>query len=248
MLNAGLRVKTSKSQKALADLKTIKKALQTAPQPASKRAEQAALVPQPDLRFSLDARTMLKTSLEASDKALFLDAIRGTTPLKRSNTRHTATPPPRHITTEQHLQRQRHATGQDHLLEIYGLSDDYSLVMDSQPLRDYLNPHCGTDVLRNLKKGRWPISNHIDLHGSTLDQARIRLNYFLKHSLVEQYKCVRIVHGKGYGSKDQGPVLPRAVRRWLSQLDFVLAFCDCSPQEGGNGAVKVVLRTTGAFE
>lgn len=236
-------MKTSKSRKTLVELKAIKKALQASAQPAPP-AESAVPAANASLRFSLEPKTRLGPSLNASDKALFLEAVRGATPLKKNHRRHplkTKTPAP---TSEQRLQRQRHASGQDELLEVYGLSDDYSVFLDNQPLHEYLSPHCGTDVLRHLKKGRWPIANHIDLHGSTLDQARLRLNYFLKHSLVEQYKCVRIVHGKGYGSKDMGPVLPKAVRRWLSQLDFVLAFCDCSPHEGGSGAVKVVLRTT----
>ncbi len=236
-------MKTSKSHKSLAELKAFKKVLtQPAPPPVVEPAER---VHRPEsLRFSLAPKSTQKKGLDAEDKALFYEAIRGVTPLKTKGSRHTASPSkPSLGSAEQRLQRQRHASGQEELLEVYGLSDEYSY-LGAQPIDEYLHPHCGTDVLRYLKKGRWPIANHIDLHGSTLEQARLRLNYFLKHSLVEQYKCVRIVHGKGYGSKGHGPVLPLAVRRWLSQLDFVLAFCDCSPSEGGSGAVKVILRTT----
>lgn len=146
---------------------------------------------------------------------------------------------------KEHFQRkQQHALGTDSIssLRLGGLSDHYSADHHNTLRSDYLNPLCGTDVLRNLKKGRWDIMASIDLHGATLDQARVRLEYFLQHSLAEGYKCVRIVHGMGYGSKDRGPVLPITVRRWLAQLDSVLAYTDCKPQEGGSGAVKVLLR------
>lgn len=237
-------MKTSKSNPALADLKAIKKALKALPLQPSNAAEVGQPPPTPSLRFGLEPRRSLKQGVTSMDKALFQEAVKGATPLKTKNSQHLATRKQLKLpTTEQSRQRQRHATGQEELLEVYGLSDEFSLFLDEQPLKEYLSASCGSDVLRNLKKGRWVIVNHIDLHGSTLEQARLRLNYFLKHSLVEQYKCVRIVHGKGYGSKDQGPVLPLAVRRWLSQLDFVLAFCDCSPAEGGSGAVKVLLRS-----
>lgn len=239
-------MKTSKLNPALASLKEIRKALQTSSQSEPTPAETAKRTPKSSLRFSLEPRSSIRYALNSTDQALFKEAVRGTTPLRNKNT-HPISKPSKHTTSntkEQRLQRQRHASGNEELLEIYGLSDEFTFDFHEQPLSEYLNPQCGPDVLRQLKKSRWPISNHIDLHGSTLDQARLRLNYFLKYSLIEQYKCVRIVHGKGYGSKDRTPILALTVRRWLSQLDFVQAFCDCAPYEGGEGAVKVLLRLT----
>lgn len=243
MHSVGSRVKTSKSYKTLAELKALKKALQNPPQPPPMAAE-AQPVQKSTLRFGLQSKIKPNTGLDPDDKALFHQAIRGTKPLKTKNTgqRALVVPKKNTVPSERYLQRQRHASGEDELLDIYGLSDEFALDFYDRPINEYRSPACGTDVLRDLKKGRWPIVNHIDLHGSTLEQARLRLNYFLKHSLIEQYRCVRIVHGVGYGSKDKSPVLPLAVRRWLSQLDFVLAFTDCRPAEGGNGAVKVLLR------
>lgn len=243
MLSVGLRVKTFKHHKTLAELKALKKALQTPPQPPPMVAG-AQSTQKPTLRFGLHSKSTLNAVLDPNDKALFHQAVRGTTPLKTKNTgqKLPILPKKNTVPSEQYLQRQRHANGEDELLDIYGLSDEFALEFYDRPINEYRSSYCGTDVLRDLKKGRWPIANHIDLHGSTLEQARLRLNYFLKHSLIEQYRCVRIVHGVGYGSKDKSPVLPLAVRRWLSQLDFVLAFTDCNPAEGGSGAVKVLLR------
>lgn len=179
-----------------------------------------------------------------ADKELFLAAMKGVTPLKPSQRQQKTniTKKQKAAQVEQFKRKQQHAVGKSSLPALQGISDYYSASYSEQPQSDYLNPLCGTDVLRNLKKDRWMVLASIDLHGATLEKARMRLEYFLQHSLAEGYKCVRIVHGIGYGSKNSGPVLPTAVRRWLSQLDFVLAYTDCQPREGGAGAVKVLLR------
>lgn len=185
------------------------------------------------------------------DKSLFLAAMQGVKPLKNSQRHHGAMFAKKQAIAkaktkadkELYLRKQQHAVGSATTLPaLHGISDHYSADYSEAPQAEYLNPLCGTDVLRNLKKDRWGVMASIDLHGATLEKARLRLEYFLQHSLAEGYKCVRIVHGVGYGSKDSGPVLPTAVRRWLCQLDFVLAYTDCPPREGGNGAVKVLLR------
>ena len=55
--------------------------------------------------------------------------------------------------------------------------------------------------------------------------------------------CIRIVHGKGLGSKNREPVLKGKVLRWLVQRDEVLAFAQAGPTDGGSGALLALLRT-----
>lgn len=237
-------MKANNSKQVLAALKTLKQQLksqQAQPPPAVRPVATpknfAALLTQP----------VKPPLISNTDTALFLQAVRDVKPLKSSQRHQSKTVAKKQSSAqlEQFKRRQQHALGQTQLSALTGISDLYSTDYDDEyPRPSYLNPLCGTDVLRYLQKGRWRIMSSIDLHGATLDQARLRLDYFLQHSLAEGYKCVRIVHGIGYGSKATGPVLPTAVRRWLSQLDFVLAFSDCAPNEGGQGAVKVVLRTS----
>lgn len=241
-------MKTNKFSTVFNDLKTLKNVRQQLKTQQSMAPAVPAPAPKKDRFTALlkDKPTRKTTIISAADKVLFNQAVRDVTPLKISQ-RHQLSKQKKNkatLETEQFKRHQQEATEQIPLSSLYRISDLYSSSYDEQPQSDYLNALCGTDVLRNLKKGRWDIANSIDLHGSTLDQARLRLDYFLQHSLVEKYKCVRIVHGKGYGSKDNGPILPIAVRRWLSQLDFVLAYTDCLVHEGGDGAVKVLLRTS----
>jgi DNA-nicking Smr family endonuclease len=53
---------------------------------------------------------------------------------------------------------------------------------------------------------------------------------------------VRIIHGKGLGSKNREPVLKRKVASWLMQREEILAFCQARRTEGGGGAAVVLLK------
>lgn len=145
-------------------------------------------------------------------------------------------------------ERRRHAEGTPAPnVVLTPVSDQYTSAQAESNDRQYRNPACGTDVMRNLIKGKWPITASLDLHGANVDQARERLDNFLSSCLEHQLKCVRIVHGVGYGSKGD-PLLPRTVRLWLRQLDAVLSYVECAEHEGGQGAVKLLLRNIDKLE
>lgn len=127
-------------------------------------------------------------------------------------------------------------------VSVSALSDTYAPVTGNSGDDRYLKPGHGTDVLRGLKRGKWPIGASLDLHGSTLDDARDRFERFLVSCLNHDVKCVRIVHGKGYGSRDGDAVLKTAVRRWLTQIAEVIAYTECAEADGGSGAVQVLLK------
>ena len=67
------------------------------------------------------------------------------------------------------------------------------------------------------------------------------LNDALKHGL----RCVRVVHGKGLRSRNAEPVLKRKIGNWLAQRDEVLAFVQARVEDGGSGAVMVLLKAKG---
>ena len=54
---------------------------------------------------------------------------------------------------------------------------------------------------------------------------------------------MRIVHGKGLGSKNKEPVLRNKLRHWLIQKDEVIAYAQARHNDGGSGAVIVLLKT-----
>lgn len=102
--------------------------------------------------------------------------------------------------------------------------------------------HVGRRTMRKLQRGGFAVQAEIDLHGMTLEEAKPRLADFIGYSAAQGRLCVRVVHGKGLGSGDRGPVLKTAVDRWLRKWDAVLAFVSTRQVDGGTGAVYVLLQ------
>ena len=98
------------------------------------------------------------------------------------------------------------------------------------------------NVMRKLKRGHYPVEAELDLHRLTSTQAYEALVNFLARCQQRGIRCVRIVHGKGLGSKEKKPVLKGKVNQWLQRRDDILAFCSAQPVDGGTGAVYVLLR------
>jgi DNA-nicking Smr family endonuclease len=102
------------------------------------------------------------------------------------------------------------------------------------------------DTARNLRRGQWRAGAELDLHGLRVEQARHAAISFLDECLEHGIRCVRIVHGKGYGSQGLEPVLKDKVRTWLVQKADVMAFSEAPEREGGSGALLVLLRQISA--
>ncbi len=98
------------------------------------------------------------------------------------------------------------------------------------------------ETLRQLKRGDIATQWELDLHGLTVEQARAAFAEFVHEAVLAQRRCVRIIHGKGRGSEARLPVLKGCVNRWLRQKDEVLAFCSARQEQGGTGAVMVLLK------
>ncbi|MGQ0429597.1 MAG: Smr/MutS family protein [Gammaproteobacteria bacterium] len=96
-------------------------------------------------------------------------------------------------------------------------------------------------VLRRLRRGHYACRDELDLHGMTQSEARQALTRFLGEAIAHGYHCVRIIHGKGLGSGHRGPVLKAAVNRWLRRHQVVRAFTSARRNDGGTGALYVLL-------
>jgi len=98
------------------------------------------------------------------------------------------------------------------------------------------------NVLKKMRQGFFGLDAEIDLHGLTCREARQQLLRFLYFCVQDGCRCVHIIHGKGYRSPDNRPVLKNELNKWLRQHQDVQAFCSASPRDGGTGAVYVLLR------
>lgn len=106
----------------------------------------------------------------------------------------------------------------------------------------YLREGHSPDILSKLRRGHWVIQAKIDLHGLISDEARLYVSTFISNCKKRGIRCVRIVHGKGLGSRNREPVLKHKLRGWLMQKDEVIAFAEAKKQDGGSGAVIVLLK------
>jgi DNA-nicking Smr family endonuclease len=114
--------------------------------------------------------------------------------------------------------------------------------IDSGDELAYLSEGLGRDVLRKLRRGHWVVEDELDLHGMNRHMAAISVSEFLRHCRHRRFGCVRIIHGKGRGSHQREPVLKGLLRKWLVRQD-VLAFSQAPRNQGGSGAVLVLLKS-----
>jgi len=95
---------------------------------------------------------------------------------------------------------------------------------------------------KKLRRGQYRLQAECDLHGLNRTQAAQEVVRFLLACNAENLRCVRIIHGKGNGSPNTGPVIKRALDSWLRKRQEVLAFCSARAHDGGTGAVYVLLK------
>jgi len=106
----------------------------------------------------------------------------------------------------------------------------------------YLRDGMSRQVLRRLRRGHWVVQDGLDLHGMNRVEAAQQVADFVRQAAARGLRCVRIVHGKGLGSKNREPVLKGKLRAWLTPRDEVLAYCQAPAAEGGSGALLVLLK------
>ncbi len=106
----------------------------------------------------------------------------------------------------------------------------------------FVRPGLQQKHVRRLRRGQMPIAAEADLHGMRIREAQALLEGFLRDCRDEGLRCVRVIHGKGLGSRSGHAVLKWEVDRWLRRHNGVMAFCTAQPRDGGTGAVYVLLK------
>jgi DNA-nicking Smr family endonuclease len=142
------------------------------------------------------------------------------------------------------LARPRLRTGSDEP----PLSDSFSDGFDSGVVTPdetlfFARPGLQQRLLQRLRRGQLPIGAELDLHGMTAAIARTEVVNFIDLCRQQHVRCARIIHGKGYGSENSAPVLKNRINSWLRQHHDVLAFSSATIEDGGSGALYVLLRT-----
>ncbi len=171
------------------------------------------------------------------DGDLFRDAVRGAIPLPKPDRVNLAVPAAPAIPVRSIID------GDETLFD--SLSDGppgWDEALEAGEELNFLRDGLSRQVLKKLRRGHWVEQAYVDLHGMNREEARQVLGQFLAQVINRGYRCVRIIHGKGLGSKKREPVLKAKIKTWLSQRDEVLAYCQAAPHEGGAGATIVLLK------
>ncbi len=95
--------------------------------------------------------------------------------------------------------------------------------------------------LRKLRRGQYIPGRRLDLHGLTSREALAEVDQLIDGAR-RAYRAVAIVHGRGLHSKGKA-ILRAAVRARLRAHPAVLAYADAPRDDGGSGAVYVLLRS-----
>ncbi len=171
-----------------------------------------------------------------AERTLFIRAAGHVQPIRRHGRVDLAPDQPAPLPVQQQLDDQRV------LQEAISDEFDAATLLDIDDALSFRRPGVGTDVTRKLRKGEWSIQGEIDLHGLRREDAREALAGFIREAHRRGWRCVRVVHGKGLGSPGKTPVLKGKVQGWLVQKNEVMAFVQARGDEGGAGALVVLLK------
>lgn len=175
---------------------------------------------------------MSDDSTNNEEESLFMSEMAGVTPLKSDNKikikKKPKQPAPR-------------SAAEDYSFAVDDVFSSAEIIEDCPDILSFSRSGLQHSVLKKLRQGKNPIEHTLDLHGLTVEQARVELLAFLGECEAANVRHAIIIHGKGFRSRDK-PVIKPMVNRWLRAVDNVLAFHSAQPADGGSGAVYVLLK------
>ena len=174
---------------------------------------------------------------EMEDTELFKKALTGVKPIDNGNI---AQIKPKRVKKidAQTLAKRAAAEGSTEQ-ELTEISDTQAILnpVASQAALSYRIATLQHKVFEDLKAGKIRWFEAVDLHGCTVEQARAAVLQIIQMAKDENQNVIKIVHGKGPEA-----ILKTYVNGWLRQHRDVLAFVSAPENQGGTGAVLVLLK------
>jgi DNA-nicking Smr family endonuclease len=177
------------------------------------------------------------------ERALFLSEMTGVTPLPKD---------PRGHVDKPRLHRRVSAYPEpDALDELRDLVEGRGAfsIQSTDEYMEGVAPGVDHRLPQRLHRGDFAVQAQCDLHGHTVEEAKVAVQRFVTQAHTAGQRCVRVIHGRGRNSRDNRPVLKEQVQVWLSHgrlSRLVLAFATAPAADGGAGAVYVLLRRASA--
>ena len=193
-------------------------------------------------RAQAEKEAAAKRTAEQRMNNEFMHEMRGVTPIQQKDRFIHPTSHIEPIVRQSAAQLQKEEQRKQHIERHNRHSDHF----DARHLRDdengtYLRKGIPEALLKKLQKGAWEVTARIDLHGKTVEEARIATSAFLYQAIQQNQRVVSIIHGQGFNSENNESTLRQHVKNWLVQNHQVLAFCHAPKNAGGQGAVMVLL-------
>lgn len=175
-----------------------------------------------------------KTKISQEDISAFHEAMKGTKPLGNRKTRVKLAK-----TNSKYSKSKRPALHDDddlHLTETSAINE-----VQGEEFITFKQPGISNKTLRKMRKGQYNVEAILDLHGKSVEEAKIAVEQFLQQCLRSEVRIALIIHGKGHHSH-MLPILKNKLNLWLRELKVVLAFCSAAPNHGSRGAVYILLK------
>lgn len=212
----------------------------------NKDAQQALRALKQQLKATQPATTTASKNITAAKRivetppdedALFKQAMSGVRPIKQAEVPIALSTKPKKPDA-QILAKRAAAVGQDEF-SAQGISDTQAMLnpVASEAKLSYRLATLQHRVFEQLKTGNLRWYEAVDLHGCTVEQARSAVLQIVEMARAENQNVIKIVHGKGPQA-----ILKTYVNSWLRQHRDVLAFVSAPPDQGGTGAVLVLLK------
>ncbi len=160
------------------------------------------------------------------EKALFLEAVGGTTPLDTRDRIPIPPPPPSPVRVAEPppaVKLTVEGDGQRYIARAPGVSHAQ---------------------ISELRAGKVHCEETLDLHGQTVETGKQQLREFLVAAQRIGRRCVLVIHGKGTHSEHGAPLREAVLGELLGELSGLIhALSTAAPADGGEGATYVMLRS-----
>jgi len=171
---------------------------------------------------------------QPNNSSLFKDTLNGVKPLEQNRVA-----PYRAPKSTQALQRQ--ADDRRVMQELLEESDELVSFHSGDELK-FLRDGYPPRLIKRLRRGDFSVQDELDLHGLIASEAKQETHYFINQCAKDRISAVRIIHGKGLNSRDKKPVIKNLLIGWLKKNQHVVAACSTPSNDGGTGAVYVLLK------
>jgi DNA-nicking Smr family endonuclease len=168
------------------------------------------------------------------DRILFREMVGETRPVTDDRVLHrTDKPEPR--------PRQAEASERQVMAELLEQPGDLAMLETGEELL-FLRTGLQQRVLKRLRRGHYSVDAELDLHEMNAEAAKLSIDHFIHECHDRRITCAKIIHGKGLRSRPGGPVLKSLTNATLRRRKDVMAFASARPNDGGTGAVYVLLK------